>query len=169
MGFARHEAGRRRREGWLVNVQSTSIEDDRVEGGGGRAAVDCYFLETDGATFKATIEYEPYFLVAARRGHEVEVEEWCKRVPAGGGLVKRITRVEKEDLQMPNHLLGYRRTFLELRFANVPGPDGRPAGHHARGRAQPEEHELPWTHTPKFPGEWPWPGRIGSVRACTGG
>jgi DNA polymerase epsilon subunit 1 len=27
--------------------------------------------------------------------------------------------VEKEDLQMPNHLLGYRRTFFELRFNNV--------------------------------------------------
>ena len=118
MGFARFEAGRRR-EGWLVNVQSTSIEDARVDGGGGRAALDCYFIEDDGGTFKATIEYEPYFLVAVKRGREAEVEEWCKRVP-GGGVVKKVRRVEKEDLQMPNHLLGYRRTFLELRFANVP-------------------------------------------------
>ncbi|KUI71977.1 DNA polymerase epsilon catalytic subunit A [Cytospora mali] len=117
MGFARYEAGRPR-EGWLVNVQPASIEDPRIPGGGGRAALDCYFIEEDGATFKATIEYEPYFLVAVRKGHEAEVEEWCKRVP-GGGVVKSVKRVEKEDLNMPNHLLGYRRTFLELRFANV--------------------------------------------------
>ncbi|KAJ9148528.1 DNA polymerase epsilon catalytic subunit [Pleurostoma richardsiae] len=117
MGFARYEAGRRR-EGWLVNVQPTSIEDERVPGGGGRAALDCYFIEEDGATFKATVEYEPYFLVAVRKGHEAEVEEWCKRVP-GGGVVKSVRRLEKEDLQMPNHLLGYRRTFLQLLFANV--------------------------------------------------
>lgn len=117
MGFARYEAGRPR-EGWLVNVQPTSIEDSRVPGGGGRAALDCYFIEEDGATFKATVEYEPYFLVAVRKGHEAEVEEWCKRVP-GGGVVKGVKRVEKEDLSMPNHLLGYRRTFLELKFANV--------------------------------------------------
>jgi len=117
MGFERYDAGRKR-EGWLVNAQPTSIEDERVEGGGGRAALDCYFLEEDGATFKATVEYEPYFLVAVRKGHEGEVEEWCKRVP-GGGAVKSVRRVEKEDLQMPNHLLGYRRTLLELRFANV--------------------------------------------------
>lgn len=117
MGFARYDAGRRR-EGWLVNVQPTSIDDPRVPGGGGRAAIDCYFIEEDGATFKATVEYEPYFLVAVRRGREGEVEEWCKRVP-GDGCVKSVRRVEKEDLQMPNHLLGYRRTFLELRFANV--------------------------------------------------
>lgn len=117
MGFARYEAGRPR-EGWLVNVQPTSLEDPRVPGGGGRAALDCYFIEEDGATFKATIEYEPYFLIAVRKGREMEVEEWCKRVP-GDGVVRGVRRVEREDLKMPNHLLGYRRTFLELRFANV--------------------------------------------------
>ncbi|KAL2020316.1 hypothetical protein VTK56DRAFT_8544 [Thermocarpiscus australiensis] len=117
MGFGRYDAGRKR-EGWLVNVQPTSIDDPRVAGGGGRAALDCYFIEEDGSTFKATVEYEPYFLIACRKGHEGEVEEWCKRVP-GGGVVKTIKRIEKEDLKMPNHLLGYRRTFLELRFHNV--------------------------------------------------
>ncbi|KAL2151114.1 hypothetical protein VTH82DRAFT_6212 [Thermothelomyces myriococcoides] len=117
MGFARYDAGRKR-EGWLVNVQPTSIDDPRVPGGGGRAALDCYFIEEDGSTFKATVEYEPYFLIACRKGREAEVEEWCKRVP-GGGVIKHIRRVEKEDLKMPNHLLGYRRTFLELRFHNV--------------------------------------------------
>lgn len=115
MGFARHEAGKRR-EGWLVNVQPTGIEDERIPGG--RAALDCYFIEEDGGTFKATVEYDPYFLIAVRKGRESEVEEWIKRVP-GGGVVKTVKRVEKEDLQMPNHLLGYRRTFLQLRFANV--------------------------------------------------
>jgi len=115
MGFARFEAGRRK-EGWLVNVQSTSIRDERVLHG--RAALDCYFIEEDGSTFKATVEYEPYFLVAVRAGHEAETEEWLKRVP-GDGAVKTVRRVEREDLKMPNHLLGYRRTFLELRFANV--------------------------------------------------
>lgn len=115
MGFARYESGRKK-EGWLVNLQPTSIEDERVPGG--RAAVDCYFIEADGSTFKATVEYEPYFLVAVRRGHESDVEEWIKRVP-GDGVVKTIRRVERDDLKMPNHLLGRRRTFLQLRFANV--------------------------------------------------
>ncbi|RYP81001.1 hypothetical protein DL769_002181 [Monosporascus sp. CRB-8-3] len=124
MGFARFESGRRK-EGWLVSVQPTTVglgqgEDNNAtsSGSGGRAALDCYFIEEDGQTFKATVEYEPYFLVAVRRGHEVEVEEWCKRVP-GGGAVRAVRRIEKDDLSMPNHLLGYRRTFLELRFINV--------------------------------------------------
>ncbi|KAJ6441015.1 DNA polymerase epsilon catalytic subunit A [Purpureocillium lavendulum] len=115
MGFGRYESGKKK-EGWLVNVQSTSIEDERIPGG--RAALDCYFIELDGSTFKATVEYDPYFLIAVKRGHESEVEEWVKRVP-GGGVVKGIRRIEKDDLDLPNHLLGHRRTFLELKFANV--------------------------------------------------
>lgn len=115
MGFARYDAGRKR-TGWLVNIKPTSVPDEKVADG--RAAVDLFFIEEDGATFKATLEYEPYFLVAVKRGYEAEVEEWLKRVP-GDGVVKSVRKVEKEDLSMPNHLLGYRRTFLELRFRNV--------------------------------------------------
>ncbi len=115
MGFARYETGRRK-EGWLVNVQPTAIEDERIPAG--RSALDCYFLEHDGSTFKATVEYEPYFLIAVKRGHESEVEEWLKRVP-GDGVVKSITKQEKDDLSMPNHLLGYKRTYMQLKFANV--------------------------------------------------
>lgn len=115
MGFARYESGRKR-EGWLVSVQPTAIEDERIPNG--RAALDCYFIEESGSYFKATVEYEPYFLVAVKRGHESEVEEWLKRVP-GDGAVKSVRRMEKDDLSMPNHLLGYKRTFLELKFANV--------------------------------------------------
>lgn len=115
MGFARYESGKKK-VGWLVNVHSTSIEDGKVVGG--RAGLDCYFIEEDGGTFKATLGYDPYFLVAVKRGHEAEAEEWLKRAP-GGGVVKSLKRVEKEDLQMPNHLLGYRRTFFQLNFSNV--------------------------------------------------
>ncbi len=116
MGFARYDAGRRR-VGWLCNMHSTAVEDPRTPNGAGRAAVDYYFLEEDGSSFKATVEYDPYFLIAARRGREAEVEEWVRRKLDGG--VKGVRRHEKEDLSMPNHLLGHRRTFLELSFVNV--------------------------------------------------
>ena len=96
-------------------MHSTSIEDEKVLGG--RAGVDYYFIQDDGGTFKATVEYDPYFLIAVRKGKEAEVEEWCRR--KFDGLVKTVQWVEKEDLQMPNHLLGYRRTLLRLSFTNV--------------------------------------------------
>ena len=114
MGFARYEAGKKR-VGWLCNMHSTSVEDQKVPGG--RAGVDFYFIEEDGGTFKATVEYDPYFLIAVKKSREPEVEEWCRR--QFEGLVKGVKKVEKEDLQMPNHLLGYRRSFLKLSFANV--------------------------------------------------
>jgi DNA polymerase epsilon subunit 1 len=33
--------------------------------------------------------------------------------------VHTVKRVEKEDLSMPNHLLGYKRAFLQLLFHNT--------------------------------------------------
>ena len=114
MGFARYDSGKKK-VGWLCNMHSTTLEDDKIPGG--RAGVDYYFIEEDGGTFKATLEYDPYFLIAVRKGREPEVEEWCRR--KFEGLVKAVKRLEKEDLQMPNHLLGYRRTFLQLAFENV--------------------------------------------------
>jgi DNA polymerase epsilon subunit 1 len=114
MGFARFDSGKKK-VGWLVNMKSTAIEDEDVPGG--KAGVDFYFLGEDGDTFKATLEYDPYFLLAVKKGREQEVEEYCKR--AYEGLVKNIKTVVKEDLSMPNHLTGYRRTFLQLSFSNV--------------------------------------------------
>lgn len=121
MGFERYDAGRKR-VGWLCNMHSTTIPDDAVPGG--RAAVDFYFIadedearEGRGETFKATVEYDPYFLIAVERGREGEVEEWVKR--GFEGLIKRVEVVLREDLSMPNHLLGYKRTLLKLSFVNV--------------------------------------------------
>ncbi|BAE56228.1 unnamed protein product [Aspergillus oryzae RIB40] len=114
LGFPRFESGEKR-VGWLTNMHSTSVEDPNIPGG--RAGVDYYFLEDNGGSFKATVEYDPYFLIAVKKGHEAEVEEWCRRMFEG--LIKKVTRVEKEDLKLPNHLLGHRRTFLQMYFANV--------------------------------------------------
>ncbi|KAK5080592.1 DNA polymerase epsilon catalytic subunit [Lithohypha guttulata] len=115
-GFPRFDSGKRR-VGYLYNMHSTIIPDSRSPGGH-RAGVDFYFIaEKEGENFKATVEYDPYFLVACKKGREPEVEEWTKRM--FDGSVKTVSRVEKEDLKMPNHLLGYRRTFLKLTFHNV--------------------------------------------------
>lgn len=114
MGFPRFEAGKKR-VGWLINMHSTSVADPKVPGG--RAGVDYYFLEEGGGSFKTTVEYDPYFLIGVKAGREFEVEEWCKRMFEG--LIKKFIRVERDDLKLPNHLLGHRRKFLQLNFANV--------------------------------------------------
>jgi len=48
---------------------------------------------------------------------ETVVEEWL--VKKYEGVIYRIVREKKEDLKMPNHLLGHRRVFLQLCFRNV--------------------------------------------------
>jgi DNA polymerase epsilon subunit 1 len=83
----------------------------------GRAAVDYYFLQDGGDSFKATIPYEPYFLIAVKVNHEAEVEEFLRR--KFEGVVRHLSRVQLEDLRMPNHLTGYRRTFVKVTFSNT--------------------------------------------------
>lgn len=95
MGFARYESGPRK-EGWLINMHSTTIEDETAVGG--KAGVDFYFLCEDGSSFKAVVLYDPYFLIACKQGTEGEVEEWLRR--KFEGLVKKMTRLTKEDLRM---------------------------------------------------------------------
>ncbi|KAF3099881.1 DNA polymerase epsilon catalytic subunit [Orbilia oligospora] len=115
MGFPRYEAGPKK-IGWLINMHSTAIEDENNIGG--KAGVDFYFIDDEGGSFKATVLYDPYILIACKAGFEMEVEEWMRR--KFEGLVKSLSRLTREDLQMPNHLMGYRRIFIKIDFHNVP-------------------------------------------------
>jgi len=64
MGFERYEGGQRQRVGWLINMHTTMLIDE--EKGGQRSAVDFYFLDEEGGSFKATWQYNPYFLIACK-------------------------------------------------------------------------------------------------------
>ena len=99
----------------------------------GKAAVDFYFIQDDGAMFKCTFQYEPYFYIACKviavpfsklliliswqAGTETTTEEWLNKKYEG--LICRIVRDKKEDLKLPNHLMGHRRLYLQLCFRNV--------------------------------------------------
>lgn len=50
-------------------------------------------------------------------GTENVVEEWLKKTYEG--MVVRIVRQYKEDLKLPNHLMGHRRLYLQLCFRNI--------------------------------------------------
>ena len=88
--------------------------------------------------FKCTFQYEPYFHIACKvcltpncliylviffffpffqAGTEATTEEWLhKRYE---GLICRIVREKKEDLKLPNHLMGHKRQYLQLCFRNI--------------------------------------------------
>ena len=101
--------------GWLVNMQETVVEDPLWEGG--RSAVDFYFIREDGSTFKATLVRSPYLLIGCRGGTVSDVEEYLRRKYEK--IIERIARVEKEDLDLNNHLVGLKHTYLQLFFRNT--------------------------------------------------
>ncbi|KAF5383469.1 hypothetical protein D9757_006181 [Collybiopsis confluens] len=103
------------KEGWLVNMHPTLVKD--AEWPSGKAAVDFYFIQDDGQMFKCTLQYEPYFYIACKSGSENSVEEWLNK--KFEGLICRIVRDRKEDLKLPNHLMGHRRLYIQLCFRNV--------------------------------------------------
>ncbi|GAA6010438.1 hypothetical protein JCM10207_001304 [Rhodosporidiobolus poonsookiae] len=113
MGFPKFQEGAAR-DGWLVNMKETLVMDEGKSSG--RAGVDYYFIEDDGGMFKATLTYEPYFYIATRTGHEGQVEEWLMRKYED--LITKVVRVKKEDLSLPNHLMGYRREYIAIYFRN---------------------------------------------------
>ncbi|KAH8109429.1 DUF1744-domain-containing protein [Phellopilus nigrolimitatus] len=114
LGFARIQEGQRK-EGWLVNMHPTLVKD--ADHPSGKAAVDFYFIQDDGDLFKCTLQYEPYFCISCKNGTETIVEEWLNKKYEG--LICRIARERKEDLKLPNHLMGHRRLYLQLCFRNV--------------------------------------------------
>ncbi|KAJ7579680.1 hypothetical protein C8J56DRAFT_1169553 [Mycena floridula] len=114
LGFARVEHGGAR-EGWLINMHPTLVKD--ADWPSGKAAVDFFFIQDDGGMFKCTLLYEPYFYIACKTGMETTIEEWLTKKYEG--LFVRITRQRKEDLKLPNHLMGHQRLYLQLCFRNV--------------------------------------------------
>ena len=50
-----------KRLGWLLNMLPSTIT--HPEDGTEHATLDCYFLEGDGSTFKATLVHQPYFYI----------------------------------------------------------------------------------------------------------
>ncbi|CAL1540665.1 unnamed protein product, partial [Lymnaea stagnalis] len=100
--------------GWLINMHPTDIldADKRLV-----SAVDYYFLQEDGGRFKATLPFKPYFFVAAKAECEREVASFISR--RFSGKIATIETVLKEDLDLPNHLVGLKRSYIKLSFYNT--------------------------------------------------
>ncbi len=59
-----------RKIGWLFNVLPITLPDS---GGLEYSAIDMYFLEEDGGTFKATLFYQPYIYVGVSDDQQVRL------------------------------------------------------------------------------------------------
>ncbi|XP_048641832.1 DNA polymerase epsilon catalytic subunit A isoform X2 [Marmota marmota marmota] len=100
--------------GWLINMHPTEVldEDRRLV-----SAVDYYFIQDDGSRFKVALPYKPYFYIATRKGCEREVSSFLSK--KFQGKIAKVETVPKEDLDLPNHLVGLKRNYIKLSFHTV--------------------------------------------------
>ncbi|KAM9360448.1 DNA polymerase epsilon catalytic subunit A [Symphorus nematophorus] len=100
--------------GWLINMHPTEIldEDKRMI-----SAVDYYFIQEDGNRFKVALPYKPYFYIATKKNCEREVISYLSK--KFQGKVAKLEIVPKEDLDLPNHLVGLKRSYIKLSFNTV--------------------------------------------------
>ncbi|XP_017476166.1 PREDICTED: DNA polymerase epsilon catalytic subunit A isoform X2 [Rhagoletis zephyria] len=101
------------RTGYLINMHSTEIldEDRRLV-----AALDLFFIQMDGSRFKCTVAYKPYLLIRPEEKQSHEVARFLSRKYSG--QLAGVEHVNKEDLDLPNHLIGKQQHFLKLSFLN---------------------------------------------------
>ena len=83
------------------------------------AAVNLYFSCQDGSVFKVQKKYAPYFMLATSPGSEHEVEAYVRRKHKEH--VKEVELVDKEDLDLKNHLSGLKQTYLKISFYTQSG------------------------------------------------
>ncbi|KAA0716868.1 DNA polymerase epsilon catalytic subunit A [Triplophysa tibetana] len=100
--------------GWLINMHPTEVlDDDRRM----ISAVDYYFIQEDGNRFKVALPFKPYFYVATKKNCEREVISFLsKKFQA---KVAKLEMIAKEDLDLPNHLVGLKRNYIKLSFNTV--------------------------------------------------
>ncbi len=79
--------------------------------------MNCYFMQQDGSTFKAQVKYAPYFLLATKPECEHDVEAFLRR--RYDGKINDVRMVDKEDLDLKNHLSGLKQRYLKVVFATV--------------------------------------------------
>lgn len=86
------------------------------ESGLEKSALDLYFIDRLGENFKATVFFAPYFYVDVVDNKSLlELSQHLQKRFEGC----RIDVVEREDLDMPNHLNGNKHKLLKLIFGTV--------------------------------------------------
>ncbi|KAJ4762241.1 Dna polymerase epsilon catalytic subunit a [Rhynchospora pubera] len=114
LGFSLFTEGDKRL-GWLLTFSPSSWEDEDT--GKIYSCIDLYFVSQDGSTFKVKYKFKPYFYAATKEEMELEVDGYLRR--RYEGQIADIEAVEKEDLDLKNHLSGLQRKYLKLCFDTV--------------------------------------------------
>ncbi|GMR54261.1 hypothetical protein PMAYCL1PPCAC_24456, partial [Pristionchus mayeri] len=101
------------RVSWLVNIATAEMVDEHTKVI--LSAVDFYFLEESGKRLKITYPFRPYFYVAIADNFDLQAAAYLsKKYP-----FIHVEHVEKEDLDLKNHLSGIRGKYIKLSFPST--------------------------------------------------
>lgn len=112
-GYQRHRKSTER-VGWLINFQTTEFLDESKRF---VSAVEFYFIGEDNEKFKATVPFQPYFYLGSKDGTERDVISYLTRKYQG--KITKADVIEKEDMDLKNHLIGLKRAYIKLSFLNM--------------------------------------------------
>ncbi|KAL7072166.1 hypothetical protein ACQ4LE_008340, partial [Meloidogyne hapla] len=101
------------KNGWLVNVQQSEVVDDKTKLI--QSVVNFYFLESCGGRFKISYLFRPYLYLEAVPGNEFAVAEFLSRKYH----FIQVEHVEKENLDLKNHLSGLKSKYLRVSFPST--------------------------------------------------
>lgn len=105
--------------GWLFNMHdtldTTSAKDHASFEESGVSAVEYYFLKSNTQGFRLSFSYSPYFYLMVQEGQEEIVKDWVERKWI---IISSVQILEKQDLNLVNHLTGLVRKVLRLEFKN---------------------------------------------------
>ncbi|KAL0586473.1 hypothetical protein ABG067_003860 [Albugo candida] len=107
------------RLGWLLNFRASTMIEKINEVDREVSAIDLYFIQQDGHGFKTRVVYRPYFYVRLDGHGAIAQRAILFLQKKFEGMMESITRVYREDLDLPNHLSGKKALLLKLAFATV--------------------------------------------------
>jgi DNA polymerase epsilon subunit 1 len=100
-----------KRQGFLANFHEVLIQDEEEST---ISALMLSVLDSSGEWFTCYVKCEPYFYLKVRPGSEVEMMNLLDRKYEE--FISKIIIVQKQDLDLMNHLSGIQSTYLKIFF-----------------------------------------------------
>ena len=112
-GFERiNEQFGREITGYMMNFHSAEMLDENKRL---IACIDLYFVEDDGGRFKVSVAFKPYFYIKVKENNLIQ-ETSAYLSKRYGEYIDKIENVRKEDLDLANHLVGLKQTYIKVSF-----------------------------------------------------
>ncbi|MFH4974025.1 hypothetical protein AB6A40_000734 [Gnathostoma spinigerum] len=102
------------RDAWLVNVQPSEMVDDQTKVI--LSVCDFYFLQENGDRFKISYPFRPYLFLMVISSHEHQA---CAHLLKKYHGIITADVIEKEDLDLKNHLSGLKRKVIKVSFPSM--------------------------------------------------